>query len=121
MAHITDVCLALAGLVTLMERWYRLMSIVKELFAIFSALLFVIAGFEDPNASGAQKKAMALAKIKAILADPGNPLNFPAWLAPLEDTLLGIGIDAAVDLANRSGFFAHSAAASSSSAAVPAQ
>lgn len=90
-----------------------IMGILRDLGALFIAVTFIVFGHEVPGQNGADKKAAALAKVKEILAAPGG-FDWPAWLAPYQDVLLGLAIDMAVLLANRSGFFARSSGGSPS-------
>lgn len=103
-----------AGLAVAFRKAVLIMGIVKELFAIFSALVFIVAGLEGGTTTGPEKRAAAITAIRKILDDSTQPLTFPKFLAPWEDMLLGLAVDGAVAIANRTGFFGKSSAPLSS-------
>ena len=92
------------------------MKIVTELIRIFLAFIPVVAGLEGGTVAE-EKRAAAIAEIKAILLDPTQPLNWPPFLKGYEDLFLGLMVTGAVKLAKATGFFV--SAKTSSGSSVP--
>ena len=87
-----------------------IMGILRDLMALIIVIIGVVTGEEAPG-GGAEKRAAAIAKTRAILDAPGG-IDLPTWLTPYLDLILGVFVDAAVALLNRSGFFGKSSAPS---------
>jgi len=75
---------------------------LNDILQIVFVLFPLIIGAEDPNATGAQKKAQVIKEIGAILDAPGG-LDWPSFLP--RDFILGFLIDGIVKYLNLRNFF----------------
>ena len=97
----------LVGAVAAIRKVICIMGILRDLMALFIVIIGVVTGEEAPG-GGAEKRAAAIAKTRSILAAPGG-IDLPGWINPHLDLILGVFVDAAVALLNRSGFFGRGA------------
>ena len=100
----------LAGAAVTLRKAVVIMGILRDLMALIIVIIGIVTGEEAPG-NGAEKRAAAIAKTRAILDAPGG-IDLPVWLNPYLDLILGVFVDAAVALLNRSGFFGRSSAPS---------
>lgn len=88
----------------------RALGFIKDILKVLAVTVGAAMGNEG-GALSAQKKAAAVADIKAQLALPGG-VDLPKWLEPHQDWLFGFYVDMAVRLLNSLGFFGKSSASS---------
>ena len=87
------------------------LGFVRDVVGLFTAIIGIVLGNEVPGVPGAGKKEEALKKINEVLNAPGG-IDFPKMLEPIRQWLLGLFIDMAVGLLNKTGFFDKSSALS---------
>ena len=84
-------------------------KVFSDIAALIAVLIGLVFEAEGSGADGAAKKAAALAKINAILDQPGG-IDWPKYLefagTGFRNWFLGFLIDCIVNAANKSGFFA---------------
>lgn len=79
-------------------------SAIDSLRLLYVLVLTLAVGAEASGAPGPQKKAEVVAQALVILDEPGG-ITIPVWLRPYAGTILGIIVDVAVTLLNKTGFF----------------
>ena len=81
-------------------------NLLDTLRVLYALVITLAVGAEHPG-GGADKKKAVIDQALAILDEPGG-IEAPGWLRPYLPALLGIIVDVAVGVLNKTGFFGNS-------------